>query len=268
MNIAHRLARRWIPRRARAELAWGRRAARDRSKQVRFASQRGSLALFPHAFERYRLPILIYPGQEHLALGKRRNQQLMAAALHGIRVDPGEVLSLWRVVGRPTAARGYLPGAAIVGGRLTAETGGATCLFSTVLYNAGLLAGLEIVERHAHSVDTYGESRYFELGHDATIEFGVLDLRFRNPYEFPVLLDTHTDAAGVATAFRAPVPDLPKIGITVSCSAPVGASLIARTYRTVTPGVGPQRHEDLGSSRYRLDAAAGSRLDAAGERTA
>ena len=47
-------------------------------------------------------------------------------------------------------------------------------------FNAGLLAGLEIVERSEHSVDTYSDQRYFELGRDTTIEYGYLDLRFRN----------------------------------------------------------------------------------------
>ena len=144
---------------------------------------------FPHRFEGYRLPLLIYPGQEHLAEGKRHNQRLMASALHGARVEPGEVLSLWRLSGRPSARRGYLEGSAIVDGRITAEAGGAVCLLSTVLYNAGLLAALEIVERHAHSADIYGEARYFELGRDATIEYGVLDVRFRNPHPWPVLLE-------------------------------------------------------------------------------
>jgi vancomycin resistance protein VanW len=59
---------------------------------------------------------------------------------------------------------------------------------STVLYNVGLLGGLEILERHCHSIDLYGEDRYFELGRDASIEYGYLDLRLRNPHDFPVLL--------------------------------------------------------------------------------
>ena len=128
----------------------------------------------------------------------------MAAALHRVRVDPGQVLSLWRCAGRPSARRGYLPGVVLVDGRIVIGEGGSTCLLSTVLYNAGLLAGLDVVERHAHSTDVYGASRYYELGRDATILYGVLDLRFRNPYPFAVLLDVAVDDARVAAAFRAP----------------------------------------------------------------
>ena len=195
----------------------------------------------------------IYPGQEHLAEGKRHNQRLMAAALHGARVEPGEVLSLWRLSGRPSARRGYLEGSAIVDGRITAEAGGAVCLLSTVLYNAGLLAALEIVERHAHSADIYGEARYFELGRDATIEYGVLDVRFRNPHPYPVLLDISSDDSEVAAVFRAPTPDLPGVAIEVQQAAVLDEGLLsARTLRHITPPGGAPRVEDLGWSRYRV----------------
>ncbi len=249
---SRRLARRWLPRRLRTELARLRREFRDRRDGVPFAAGRGSLDAFPHSFEGYRLPLQIYPGQVHLAEGKRHNQRLMAAALDGTRIDPGEVLSLWRRTGRPSARHGYLEGAAIVDGRLTAEAGGAVCLLSTVLYNAGLLAALEIVERHAHSVDSYGEARYFELGRDATIEYGVLDLRFRNPHPFPLLLEISSDDSEVAAAFRAPEPALPAVAIEVEPPAHEAGLLSARTLRRVTPPGAAPRVEDLGWSRYRV----------------
>ena len=187
--------------------------------------------------------MIIYPGQEHLAEGKRHNQRVMAHALDGVRVEPGEVLSLWRCAGRPSARRGYLPGAAIVAGELTSEDGGATCQLSTVFYNAGLLAGLDVVERHAHSVDVYGEARYFEPGRDATIEYGVLDVRFRNPYPFAVLLELTTDDDRVEAVFRAPVPDLPTVAITAERPPAEGGTWRARTLRTITPRGTPPEGE-------------------------
>ncbi|MYB40924.1 MAG: hypothetical protein F4X76_01795 [Chloroflexi bacterium] len=249
---ARRLARRWLPRRLRAGLARLRRELRDRRGSLAFADAHGSPDDFPYRFEGYRLPLLIYPGQEHLAEGKRHNQRLMAAALDGARVEPGEVLSLWRRSGRPSARRGYLEGAAIVDGRLTAEAGGAVCLLSTVLYNAGLLAALEVVERHAHSVDSYGEARYFEIGRDAAIEYGVLDLRFRNPHPFPVLLEITSDDCEVAATFRAPEPALPGVAIEVEPPSREPGLLSARTLRRVTPPGAAARLDDLGWSRYRV----------------
>ena len=275
-GLLRRAARRWLPRRLRAEVAIARRHLRDRRGGAAFATRRGEPSAFPHRFEGYELPMIIYPGQEHLAEGKRHNQRVMAHALDGVRVEPGEVLSLWRCAGRPSARRGYLPGAAIVAGELTSEDGGATCQLSTVFYNAGLLAGLDVVERHAHSVDVYGEARYFEPGRDATIEYGVLDVRFRNPYPFAVLLGLTADDDRVAASFRAPVPDLPTVAITAERPPAEGGTWRARTLRTITPpGIlsgtppdtpsgtppgtpsgappgGESRREDLGWSVYRV----------------
>ena len=263
-----RAGRRWLPYRLRAQVAVARREVRDRRSRVVFARRRGDPAAFPHRFPGYELPCVIYPGQERHAAAKRHNQRLMAAALHRVRVDPGQVLSLWRCTGRPSARRGYLPGAVLFEGRIVIGEGGSTCLLSTVLYNAGLLAGLDVVERHAHSTDVYGASRYYELGRDATILYGVLDLRFRNPYPFAVLLDVAVDDARVAAAFRAPVPDLPVVAISVegpgdedcgrAADAPPRRRRV-RTLRTITPPGGAPRSESLGWSEYRIPDAAADR---------
>ncbi len=247
-----RLARRWLPRRLRAEVAIARRHLRDRRSGEAFATAHGAASDFAHAFEGYALPVVIYPGQEHVAAGKLHNQRLMAEALGGVRVEPGEVLSLWRCTGRPSARRGYMAGAAIVAGELTTEDGGGTCQVSTVLYNAGLLAGLDVVERHAHSADVYGEARYFEPGRDATIEYGVLDLRFRNPYPFPVLLELTAGDDRVAAGFHAPVAELPAVAIEVEQPPPDASTWSAHTLRTVTPPGGEPRRDDLGWSVYRV----------------
>ncbi|MCY3918432.1 MAG: VanW family protein [Chloroflexi bacterium] len=259
-----RAGRRWLPYRLRARVAVARRCLRDRRRRVDFARRRGDPAAFPHRFSGYQLPFIIYAGQEQYAAAKRHNQRLMASALHCLRVDPGQVFSLWRCAGRPRARRGYLPGVVLVDGRIAMDEGGSTCLLSTVLYNAGLLAGLDVVERHAHSTDVYGESRYYELGRDATILYGVLDLRFRNPYPFPVLLDVTVDDARVAAVFRAPVPDLPAVEITVAghgdedrerATAASPRLLRVGALRTITPPGGAPRTESVGWSEYRIPGA-------------
>ena len=266
-----RAGRRWLPFRLRAQVAVARRGLRDSRRRVVFARRRGDPAAFAHRFAGYALPFIIYAGQERHADAKRHNQRLMAAALHRVRVEPGQVLSLWRCAGRPSARRGYLPGVLLVDGRIAIDEGGSTCLLSTVLYNAGLLAGLDVVERHAHSTDVYGESRYYELGRDATILYGVLDLRFRNPYPFAVLLDVTADDARVAAAFRAPVPELPVVEISVEgpgdaergrAAAAPPRPLRVRTLRTITPPGGAPRSESLGWSEYRIP---GPAADRAGE---
>ncbi len=176
------MARRLVPAEARLKVVLLRRGVRDRRRGVCFASQRAPVDDFGFQWAEYSRPFLDYPGQEQLAGAKRQNKRVLAAALDGVVIDPGQVFSVWQLAGRPTSGLGYAPAAALKDGQLIRETGGAICLLSTVLYNVGLLAGLEVVERKCHSVDSYGAARYFELGRDAAIEFGYVDLRFRNSH--------------------------------------------------------------------------------------
>ena len=199
-----RFARRHVPARLRLEVALARRALRDWHRGVTFATTAGEPPAFPHVWARYARPFIDYPGQERLGAAKRRNQALLAATLDRAVIAPGEVFSVWKLAGRPTAAAGYLPAAALKDRRLTTEVGGAICLLSTALYNAALLAGMEIVERHCHSVDSYGERRYFELARDAAIEYGYLDLRFRNTRDHALFLRVQVAGEGVIASLLGP----------------------------------------------------------------
>ena len=176
------------------------RAWNDRRDGLRFATVRADFGAFPFEWSSYERPFIDYPGQEQLGAAKRANQALLASCLSGVVIQPGEVFSVWRLAEVPDEKHGYARAAALRDGLLTTEPGGAICLLSTVLYNAALLAGVEILERHCHSVDSYGDKRYFELGRDAAIEFGYLDLRFRNHCEMPVQLRIHVSNERVEAA--------------------------------------------------------------------
>ncbi len=181
--------RRYVPYEARLRVALWRRWLRDHGKGLRFPARTpADLAAFPNEVCRYTRPIIDYPGQLQLGAAKRHNLSLLASQLNGTLIAPGQTFSVWRQAQRPTLRNGYAAGAALRDGELRSEVGGSTCLLSTVLYNVALLGAMDVVERHCHSVDLYGEARYFELGRDASIEFGYLDLRFRNPHDFPVVL--------------------------------------------------------------------------------
>ena len=89
---------------------------------------------------------------------------------------PGEEFYYNGVVGRRTAARGFLPAPAYVGGETVQETGGGVCQGSSTVYLAALRSNLEIVERYPHGYIT----RYVPDGMDATVYYGAKDFRFRN----------------------------------------------------------------------------------------
>jgi vancomycin resistance protein YoaR len=105
------------------------------------------------------------------------NVRLAAAAIDGILLRPGEVFSFNQVVGPRTAERGYQLANVYYGNRVIQGIGGGVCQVSTTLYNAVLLADLELVRRHNHSMPV----DYVPLGQDAAVAFDEdLDLQFRN----------------------------------------------------------------------------------------
>jgi vancomycin resistance protein YoaR len=115
---------------------------------------------------------------------RTRNLALAAAALDGLVLRPGEELSFNRAVGPRTAERGYLAAPVILREERQVQVGGGVCQVASTLFDAALLAGLGVVERHRHSspVD------YVALGEDATIAWGAKDLRLRNDLEQDVRL--------------------------------------------------------------------------------
>jgi hypothetical protein len=109
--------------------------------------------------------------------GKVQNLRRAVAALDGIVVPAGEVFSFWRQIGRASRRRGYVVGRMLQQGCLVPAVGGGLCQLSNALYEAALQSGCDIVERHAHSRIVVGSAAAF--GHDATVAWNYVDLRFR-----------------------------------------------------------------------------------------
>ncbi|MBI5283828.1 MAG: VanW family protein [Chloroflexi bacterium] len=218
----------------------------------RFAERhRGQRDEFGFAVCRYELAIHCYPGQEARFAGKCHNLELSLAALDGVVVRPGDVLSFWHCVGRPTRRSGYVEAAALRGGLLVEDIGGSICLASTALYNIGLLSGLTIVERYCHSVDTYGENRYFELGRDAAVEFPYRDLRLRNDLGVALLVRTSTSDGVVAAEAWSASPMTAKVDLRVSLPADVDSRRLQVSTERVVTTAGEVRQQHLGWSVYR-----------------
>lgn len=105
-------------------------------------------------------------------------------------LEPGQIWSFWRYVRQPVEGNGFVVGRNLVNGQLTRQVGGGLCQLSSLIYHLGLTAGLEVNERHAHSIDIYQEhERFTPLGADATVVWGYKDLRLNNPHAAPVVLE-------------------------------------------------------------------------------
>ena len=122
-------------------------------------------------------------------LAQRRNAALAARALNGKTLRPGGTLSYNDLVHWSEESTGYVRAPVSVEGTLVPALGGGVCQTSTTLYNAALLAGLTVLERHPHTI----APQYCPPGRDAAVAWPGVDLRLKNPYPFAVTL-----RAGVA----------------------------------------------------------------------
>ncbi len=116
-----------------------------------------------------------------------QNIRLAVKEISKLQLLPGEVFSFWKVLGNPTKGKGYKTGRTIVEGELVEGVGGGLCQLAGLMYYAALKAGLEIMERHAHSASIFRASENgIPLGADAAVVYGYKDLRIKNSRGFPI----------------------------------------------------------------------------------
>ena len=144
----------------------------------------------------------VAPAEFPLTAGKIENLRLAARALDGLEIPAGATFSFWRQLGRTTRRRGFTTGRELREGCLVPSTGGGLCQLSGLLYQAALEAGLEIVERHAHSRILPGSAA--ARGLDATVFWNYVDLRFRAPFHWR--LEVRLDASELVVRIRSAVP--------------------------------------------------------------
>lgn len=117
--------------------------------------------------------------------GQRHNAVLALRHLDGAVIGPGEVLSFNERVGSWTRDRGFRKAPVSYNGQLVLAWGGGVCQTSSTLYNAALLAGLQVIERHPHVF----APEYVPPGRDAAVAWPSVDLAIGNPHPFPVRIE-------------------------------------------------------------------------------
>ena len=130
---------------------------------------------------------------------QRHNAELALLRLDGVRIPAHGEFSFNRRVGTFSRDRGYRRAPVSFDGELIADWGGGVCQTSTTLYNAALLAGMTILERTHHRF----APGYVEPGRDAAVAFPGIDLRFQNPYDFPVRITGRVAGDCLLIEFRA-----------------------------------------------------------------
>lgn len=127
---------------------------------------------------------------------KDRTTNLLIACqkINGKVIMPGETFSYNKALGKRTVAAGYKNAAVYENGQVVDGLGGGICQISSTLYNAVLMANLEIVERRNHQFVT----SYLPAGRDATVVYGAIDFKFKNTRKYPVRISASAKN-GIAT---------------------------------------------------------------------
>lgn len=120
------------------------------------------------------------------AEGRSHNVTAAAKALNDTLMMPGDVFEYGKIVDKADKEYGYREAPVIVNGKLTPGVGGGICQVSSTLYNAILLAGLDVVERRNHSIPVH----YLPPGLDATFADGYINFRFKNTTGKQLLIRT------------------------------------------------------------------------------
>ncbi|WDV47053.1 VanW family protein [Clostridiaceae bacterium M8S5] len=115
-------------------------------------------------------------------INRTYNIKRASISINGRLLMPGEIISFNNTVGSRNSRNGYRQAKILKNGEYVLGMGGGVCQVSTTLYNAALLADLEIIQRKNHSLP----SSYVAKGRDATVVFNVYDLKFRNNKKYPI----------------------------------------------------------------------------------
>ncbi|MEN6355802.1 MAG: VanW family protein [Armatimonadota bacterium] len=166
-------------------------------------------------------------------IDRTHNLTLAARSINGVILKPGQEFSYNDVVGPRALGRGFRNAPIFVKGKLEPGVGGGICQVSTTLYNAVLLSGMHIVERHPHSRTV----PYVGAGRDATVAYGLRDFRFENSDSSPVCILTSISRGNITVDLYGSSQDKKSVRIytgPVKYSPPKPAETV--TDPTLAPG--------------------------------
>lgn len=160
-----------------------RRRVKDAFSGAKFAWERRTEPL-PHLIYAHNSLIRRTLGQidPRLQNNKAVSLGLAAPFVNGILLRPGETFSFWRLVGRCTEKRGFLPGMVLHNGVPKEGIGGGMCQFTNLLHWMALHSDLTVTERHHHDgYDLFPDfGRQVPFGVGTSILYNYLDYRLRN----------------------------------------------------------------------------------------
>ena len=127
-------------------------------------------------------------------VNRTTNLRLAAEKINGTILMPNEEFSYNQTVGERTIQAGYKEAAIYSNGSVVNGLGGGICQISSTLYDAVVMANLNVTTRRNHQFVT----SYVDAGKDATVVWGSQDFKFVNTRKYPIRIEA-TVSGGVAT---------------------------------------------------------------------
>jgi len=160
---------------------------------------------FAYRIKKHKSTLLRKLGTSEMYLqhNKVDNLKLVAEALNGTIIQPNETFSYFKLLGKPSAKRGFKEGMELSHGEVKPAIGGGICQSSNLIYWMALHTPLKVIERHHHSFDPFpDEGRVLPFASGATVMYNYLDLRFKNPTPYPIQLLLWMDDTFLHGEFR------------------------------------------------------------------
>ena len=116
-------------------------------------------------------------------------------------VKNGETFSFNESTGKRQVDKGYLEAGVIISGASDQGLGGGVCQVSSTLFNAAVLANMQITEYHNHAWPL----NYVEAGRDATVDWQFwqsledsLDFKFKNTSGHPIYIVAYLSGSSLS----------------------------------------------------------------------
>ncbi|WP_073334237.1 VanW family protein [Chryseobacterium carnipullorum] len=176
-----RILKKMLPDSLKLQIRLWQRYFDEQQSRYRYSKEYNSKRIGNHILE---MKQAIKKGE--LNENKIHNLKVVSEKIHHLVIQPGEVFSFWKLVGKPSK-NNFKEGRNLIKNHISSGTGGGICQFSSILYYTALQAGLKIIERYPHSIDIYKDhERFTPLGSDCTVVYGYKDLQIQNHFHYPV----------------------------------------------------------------------------------
>lgn len=179
---------------------------------------------------------------------RTHNIQLASDKINGTLIKPGATFSFNDVVGERTAEAGYDDAPVMIDGKLVPGIGGGICQVSSTIFNTALLSGMNIVERTPH----FEPVGYIQAGRDATVAWGYLDFKFKNPYQQSVYILSVMNHGTLTIYIIGTAQDKPKnVSISVGDRSEIPNKTITRIDSSLKQKEVQEGHVGLKMNTYR-----------------